>query len=224
MKPIEQHEQFEIEVLHLLKSHNLLNNLVFGGGTMLRLCYELNRFSVDLDFYFKSFVQGDRTFDQMQKTISKHYNITDVGDKFNTMLIEFKSSHFPMRLKIEINKQTCYPISQQRIAYSRFSNIQVFLDTISLERMMDNKVKALLSRKEIRDAFDIEFLFRQGISLPTNPETKTKMLSVIKSFSIKDFKVKLGSVLPADSREYYNKAGFMVLERQLTLSGSVGIS
>ena len=35
-----------------MKSTKLLDPLVFGGGTMLRLCHDLNRYSVDLDFWF----------------------------------------------------------------------------------------------------------------------------------------------------------------------------
>ncbi len=46
------HEVFEIEVLDRLQRARVLENLVFGGGTMLRLCHELNRYSVDMDFWF----------------------------------------------------------------------------------------------------------------------------------------------------------------------------
>ena len=53
MDTFKQHEIFEIEVLdRILKSAKLLDLLVFGGGTMLRLCHELQRYSVDLDFWF----------------------------------------------------------------------------------------------------------------------------------------------------------------------------
>jgi hypothetical protein len=41
-----QHEIFEIEVLDKMNSIRALDPLVFGGGTMLRLCHELNRYSV----------------------------------------------------------------------------------------------------------------------------------------------------------------------------------
>ena len=47
-----EHEKFEIEVLDKMNSLKKLEPLVFGGGTMLRLCHELNRYSVDLDFWF----------------------------------------------------------------------------------------------------------------------------------------------------------------------------
>lgn len=217
MKPIEQHEQFEIEVLQFLNSKRLLKKLVFGGGTMLRLCHELNRYSVDLDFYFKTLISGDPIFDKMQQIISSKYEITDAKNKFNTIQFEFRSNIYPMRLKIEINKEKQHPISKQCIAFSRFSNLQVLIDTISLDHMMKNKTEALLSRKEIRDAFDIEFLVRKGIGLPAESDVRLKMKTVIQSFSKQEFNVKLGSLLPADSRDYYKEAGFSLLERHLSL-------
>jgi nucleotidyltransferase AbiEii toxin of type IV toxin-antitoxin system len=97
----------------------------------------------------------------------------------------------------------------QRVPY-RF-----LINTISLNHMMSNKIEALLSRREIRDTFDIEFLIRQGISLPTESDIRSKVMSAVQSFSKKDFRVKLGSILPVDTRAYYKDAGFVILEKHL---------
>ena len=51
MTVLERHEMFEIEVLDRLKSARILDRLVFGGGTMLRLCHDMPRFSAELDFW-----------------------------------------------------------------------------------------------------------------------------------------------------------------------------
>ena len=55
-------EQFEIEVLDRLNSGKFLNKLIFVGGTMLRLCFDLNRFSVDLDFWLVQGVDQNELF------------------------------------------------------------------------------------------------------------------------------------------------------------------
>jgi len=34
--------------------------------------------------------------------------------------------------------------------------------------MMENKIRAFIDREEIRDVFDIEFLYRRGIKLPAD--------------------------------------------------------
>jgi predicted nucleotidyltransferase component of viral defense system len=51
MQDLIKQEQFEIEVLDRLQSGRFLDRLIFGGGTMLRLCFGLDRYSVDLDFW-----------------------------------------------------------------------------------------------------------------------------------------------------------------------------
>ena len=51
MQDLKKHEQFELAVLDKLNSGRFLNDLVFVGGTMLRLCHGLDRYSVDLDFW-----------------------------------------------------------------------------------------------------------------------------------------------------------------------------
>ena len=51
MDLLARHEEFEMEVLHRMNSGRILEKMVFGGGTMLRLCHELNRYSADLDFW-----------------------------------------------------------------------------------------------------------------------------------------------------------------------------
>ena len=37
--------------------------------------------------------------------------------------------------------------------------------TLSLQEMMSSKIETFLSRREIRDVFDIEFLIKKGIEL-----------------------------------------------------------
>lgn len=62
-----QHELFEIEVLDKMRRFRLLEPIVFGGGTMLRLCHELNRYSADLDFWFVKQTDQGAYFDRFKK-------------------------------------------------------------------------------------------------------------------------------------------------------------
>ncbi len=59
MQDLIKQEQFELEVLDRLQSGRFLDRLVFGGGTMLRLCFGLDRYSVDLDFWLLNKRQGE---------------------------------------------------------------------------------------------------------------------------------------------------------------------
>lgn len=50
MRPVIEKELLHYDVLFALDKAGLLDELVFQGGTSLRLCYNANRFSEDLDF------------------------------------------------------------------------------------------------------------------------------------------------------------------------------
>lgn len=220
MNIFEKHEIFEIEVLEKVKNERLIDPLVFGGGSMLRLCHELKRYSVDLNFWFVKDVSVDALFDKFQHVLKQEYDVTDAQVKHFTVLFEICSSNFPRRLKIEIRKEIQDCDFQEKIAYSRFSTKQVLLTAHTLEQTMKNKIAALLERGEVRDGFDIEFLLRQGISLPELTRNEiSRLISTIQGFKLKDFKVKLGSVLESDIRNYYIENRFSFLRQKPSLSG-----
>ncbi|GAG62168.1 unnamed protein product, partial [marine sediment metagenome] len=127
----------------------------------------------------------------INKYFSQFYKISDSANKLNTLLFEFKSSKYPMNLKLEIRKEIKNIETEQVIAYSKYSNIQVLLRVPTLDAMMSEKIDAFLERKEIRDIFDIEFLYKKGIELKESPEKLIKILDGIKLFKKNDYKVKL---------------------------------
>jgi hypothetical protein len=121
-------------------------------------------------------------------------------------------------LKIEIRREIKDCDYQEKIAFSRFSNRQVLVKAHTLEQTMKNKILAFLNRGEVRDCFDIEFLLRRGIELPIELEDQLKELqNRLSRLSDTDFKVKLGSILDSDNREYYISNRFSYLEEKLAL-------
>ena len=216
MDILRQHEQFEIEVLDKLNSAKLLEPLVFGGGSMLRLCHELNRYSADLDFWFIKKTSPQDYYEKIRKVVEKHYELTDSQIKHFTLLFEFRSASYPKRLKIEIRKEKKDCDYQEKIAFSRFSTRQVVVKAHTLDQTMKNKIEAFLDRGEIRDCFDIEFLLRRGIELPDlTGKQSTAFRKKLAGFKDVDFKVKLGSILEDDIRSYYITNRFSFLEEKL---------
>ena len=206
MQDLVKQEQFELEVLDRLNTCRVLPRLIFGGGTMLRLCHGLNRFSVDLDFWLRPGEAPKAVHKTMQECLSP-YTVTDAADKFHTILFELRTRRFPRALKIEIRKEHPEVSVEQAIAFSQFSQTQVRVNTVSLPDMMNAKLEALVNRKEIRDAFDLEFLFKKGIR-PRGTEYYKKATAVIRAFKKNDYRVKLGSVLEAEDRKYYTERNF----------------
>lgn len=216
MDLLARHEEFEMDVLYQMNSARLLEKIVFGGGTMLRLCHELNRYSADLDFWLIKPVEIESYHKKITSLLAKEYEITDNHIKHFSLLLELRSKSHTKRLKIEIRKKVREWNMEKNIAYSKHSNRQVLLSTHTLKQSMDNKIEALLDRGEIRDAFDIEFLLRKGINLPEmTKKQKYHLKEQLHSFAENDFKVKLGSVLDKDMRAYYIKNRFQYLEEKI---------
>jgi len=218
MQDLIKQEQFEMEVLEKLNSCQLLSALVFGGGTMLRLCFGLNRFSVDLDFWLTKKLDKNKLFNKLKSCLSQDYAIKDSVNKFYTLLFEIKSKNYPRSLKIEIRKESKKIKTETAIAYSQHSNSQVFLRVVSPKEMMAAKIDAFIERKEIRDAFDMEFLLQKGIRLEA-PDKKLKLiLKRLTALKKSDYQVKLGSLLEEGQRLYYQRNNFKILKEAIKVN------
>jgi hypothetical protein len=212
MQDLIEQERFELEMLERLNSGRFLRSLIFGGGTMLRLCHGLDRFSVDLDFWLVPRQEAQSLFTALQAYLSRYYMLKDAADKFHTLLFELRSPNFPRSLKIEIRKEAKKIQTEQSIAFSPSSMKQVLLRTVSLRDMMSSKIAAFLDRGEIRDAFDMEFLIKKGICPEAQPEIIGEILRRLDALTPRDYSVKLGSLLPAEIRSYYRQRNFVILK------------
>lgn len=216
MQTLQDLEILEIEILELLNSTKTLEYLYFGGGTMLRLCHNLNRYSTDLDFWLDTSSDSKQIYRLIRKALAENYKLTDAMNKRNTLLFELKSSSVNRSLKIEIRKDQKDFNWEYKIAFSKFTIKQVMVRALTLEQMMLNKFEALISRKIIRDAFDIEFLLTRGIELPSDKDKLRTAIKVINNFKEQDFKVTLGSILDERDRKFYLTNKFKLLKEEIT--------
>ncbi|MBU4484097.1 nucleotidyl transferase AbiEii/AbiGii toxin family protein [bacterium] len=220
MEELQLHEKFEMEVLNLMHSAKVLDKLIFGGGTMLRLCFGLNRYSVDLDFYVVSGKRFKNDFNKLKVIFEQAgFEVTDFMEKHFTFLVELRSGKYSRRLKIEIRKKGYGDMQiMQSIAFSNNTpTLQVRLVTYTLKQMFENKIEAFLSRSEIRDAFDLEFLLRSGAAKDyTFAKDKAKLiLEKLERFSEQDYKNTLGNLLSKDDKEFFYQNKFAYLKAEL---------
>lgn len=216
MQALQDLEVFEIEVLELLNSIKVLDKLYFGGGTMLRLCHNLNRFSTDLDFWLDKKEDTKVIYTTIKKTLSDDYRLTDSANKKFTLLFEIKTPAVNRSLKIEIRKEQANFDWERKIAFSKHTNKQVMIKGLTLKQMMINKFNALLSRKLIRDAFDVEFLLMRGVNISSAKNDLESALQIINNFKDQEYKVTLGSILEEKDRKYYLENRFTFLREELT--------
>ncbi len=211
MRDLIAHEKLEIEVLDAMNSRKLLEPLVFGGGTMLRLCHDLNRYSADLDFWFVKETDPSAYHKRMKAFLNERYQVSEAHNKRYTLVYEFRGAGYPRHLKIEIRKVIRECRWKEVIAFSKYTTRQVLLKAMTLEQMMRNKIEAFLDRKEIRDCFDMEFMLRKGIPLHASKEQLEGLKRGILQFKARDYSVTLGSLLEREIREYYKKNRFEYL-------------
>jgi hypothetical protein len=157
----------------------------------------------------------EKLFKDLKTELSKYYKVSDSVNKYHTIVFELKTPLYPRSLKVEIRKEHKKIKIENTIAFSKFSNIQVLVKTVSLEDMMNSKIQAFLSRKEIRDIYDIEFMFKRGIPIETEKDNLHLLLKGIDALTKKDYTVKLGSLIEANNRKYYSENNFIILRRYL---------
>ncbi len=161
---------------------------------MLRLCHELPRYSLDMDFWFLHKTGYDEYYRRIESAAYEDYTVTDSKNKFYSIVIEIKAPEGVPKVKIEIRKAFASSpgSSEEKIAFSPHFSMQVLVRGFTLDQMMRNKVLALIERGEIRDAFDLEFLARKRIVIAVSTEEKEKIIQRLGGFKKRDFDVKLG--------------------------------
>jgi len=209
-------------VLETLHSARLLPRLVFTGGTMLRLCHGLGRYSVDLDFWTPRGTASGRLYAALHRALAARYAIRDAANKRFTLLFELRSPDAPRALKIEVRKDVPRVRTEPALAFSAHWPRQVLVTAVALPDFMRRKADAFLARREIRDAFDMEHMLKRGVPVAEPPVRARALLTALGSLTRADYTVKLGSLLEPGLRRYYVRENFVLLAgtlRQLALGG-----
>jgi len=124
---------------------------IIHGGTGIWRCYEGNRFSEDVDVYIK---RDKNKIDEFFKSLeNKGFKIIKKRLKENSLYsgLEFRG----IETKFEATFQNKKPFFKKyETAESFFINVY----TLTPEDLVIEKVETYLSRKKIRDLYDIAFL------------------------------------------------------------------
>lgn len=161
-------EEYEMVFLQGLFASKLSDRLIFKGGTALRLAYQSQRFSEDLDFSLRGRV-AQKDFGISIKAIAGSLpavTITDLAEKYYTHFARLKIRETYLRqafsIKIEVSKR---PVKWQegkdftiRICKSEVMPLEAVGSVVSLERVLADKKKAVKSRQKARDLFDLWWL------------------------------------------------------------------
>jgi predicted nucleotidyltransferase component of viral defense system len=191
-------EYWEVIFLKSLLESPHGKNLVFKGGTALRLVYGSPRFSEDLDFaLLEDSLKGET--EGLAQDMAEPYpeaSVTDAAEKRWTYLWEIKITEgylsHPFRIKIEISRRPAKDYRfELRLITSPTTPLQVLGNVATLEQLFRDKKECLEGRAAPKDIFDTWYIC-QKLRMPYRPPETT--------LSKKLLKRDLGKYLPADYR------------------------
>jgi predicted nucleotidyltransferase component of viral defense system len=192
-------EWWEMILLRDLFASPMGGNLVFKGGTALRLAYGSPRFSEDLDFSTIKRVSF-KIFKDTIVLIEKKYpelGIRDVADKFYTYIAQYRIKE-PWRsralsVKIEVSKRE---IGKKQKVYdlmnlkSEVSNVEALGNVMKIENVYKEKKQALKTRNAPRDLFDFWYLsnrLREPYNPPKNKFEKQILVMNLRKYLPKNY-------------------------------------
>jgi len=188
MRQVVEKEILHYDIFHALDKGSLLKNLVFQGGTSLRLCHGSNRFSEDLDFAAGKNFNADGMHEVkscIEKYLGERYGLkVEVKEpkdaKFDAVKVdkwqvsvETSPAQRDMprqRIKIEVAGVPAYTkeLTPLRRNYDFLQGYDSLLvNTESLSEVMADKILAFPVAKNIRhrDIWDLAWLSQQGATL-----------------------------------------------------------
>lgn len=176
----QKHEQILKNILRdIYTTPDLQGRLAFKGGTCLYMFYDLERFSVDLDFNVTAL---DFPEDIVNNILKKYLTINDQKQKYFTWVWVGSYEKEKPRVKIEINKREYPDIYINKDFYG------ITIPTMSPDCMFAHKLCAITDRKKLqnRDLFDAHFMFTKDfpinekiIELRTEKNTKEYFIFLI---------------------------------------------
>lgn len=161
-------EEYELLLLKELYESEFGAQLMFKGGTALRLAYGSPRFSEDLDFTALGEVDAVKFAAFLKKVESRYSAIVSIETraKFNTLFAsaKVKENFLPraFQIKIEISKRKGKLIQgadfTERVITGQTTPLTVLARVATLELILREKKDALKNRRAARDVFDYWFV------------------------------------------------------------------
>lgn len=187
-------------------SKKLANKFVFKGGTCLRIAFELERASEDLDF--NTSLQIKEIKDAVRKCLN-NFSLLNIPFKIYSekmfegnyrIEVRFQGPLYSqdMRttntIKIDFNRRPAIT-KEPRLIKKLFSDVPPFtIIVMQRKEIFAEKIRALIARQEPRDLYDVWVLISLGEVID-----KSLVHRKLREEGIKEFKLKLPS-----KKEYKN--------------------
>lgn len=182
------------------------NKILFKGGTALRIVYGSPRFSEDLDFSAQT-----RSYSLIEKMIEEI--LVDLSHEEKIELKEAKTTTggylaqisseiggLSVRMQIEISQRNGRMIEPDSFLVSSPFLPEYLILTLPKHLLIEEKVKACLTRKKSRDFYDIYFLARKGLLGEFLKDYEEALLTSLTDLDSASVLKELKPLLPASHR------------------------
>lgn len=199
-------EYAQIIFLEGIYSQAQSTNLVFKGGTCLRLVYGGRRFSEDLDFTLLGEVETAKEVitkavkffnDHFPKSYLKERAVTKNAPGY-TYLLKFSLPDLPFEASMHLDfslRNDVFDQTENRLVQVKgypLSPARSLVKVLSKKELLAEKIRAFLNRDKLRDLYDLAFLLN---------DTEVDFALVAKkvdyyqkAFNIKEFMTKLDAI------------------------------
>jgi predicted nucleotidyltransferase component of viral defense system len=152
-----KHEEFMRKILSSIFSSDVAPYLAFKGGTLAYFCYNLDRYSTDIDIDILDINKEKEIIETITDVLGDVGEIKDFLVGKNLHRWKFRYSLDSPNIKVELNKRIS-PYNSYETKY--IDEVEVLcMDKTS---MATNKLLALSDRYYNRDLYDTHFFLTQG--------------------------------------------------------------
>lgn len=199
-------EYLQLMLLNSLYLQKGAGDILFKGGTALRLFFQSPRFSEDLDFStthgpvrIKTIVRAVED-DLRHELPDMHIFLTYTGKNGLRFRLRHSSTNLPYPLVILLDFQFGTMPKGEISSLTTVFPFVVFplICHYSQKEILTEKYQALLERRKGRDLFDMWHLVKQGISI--QPKDKVAIRDSISTFPQKQLEQDVARFLPKSQR------------------------
>ncbi|MFH1391930.1 MAG: nucleotidyl transferase AbiEii/AbiGii toxin family protein [Candidatus Diapherotrites archaeon] len=163
--------ELQDEAIDIVYSIN--QKAVLHGGTAIWRCYDGSRFSEDLDFY--AIIQPDFEKKLVKETSKRGISVIKFKKTNNTVFSKITNGKTIVSIEIALREK-----KGTVIFYNNANGTSLNILSLTKEELLMEKANAFMSRKLIRDIYDVYFL------LETTPieNIKNELLKIVAEFGV----------------------------------------
>jgi predicted nucleotidyltransferase component of viral defense system len=202
---IQVQERDYLQHLLLSRLYARPQGLILKGGTALRLVYQGNRYSEDLDFngpddvdalrdLWRQVIADLKNFGIQAEVQSEWESEADYGLDVSYQGPLYDGHDRQSKIRLDVNRQPEPMDTRRKLVTSEYDDVGPFVVTVlTVEHLMAEKIRHLWVRGKPRDLYDVWSLLQQGV-LPDQALIEHKLAPYGMAFSIEAFEEILARV------------------------------